>query len=431
MGHKLTGVADSRIVLGFITTLALACLISCGGGSTSSDPGTTITASFAGATMPSSVAYQVGTTGTFKTIALAEGSVSFTLPLGTEAYGIAYICPTFLDGYSFSNTSTVQATTAEATDLSFTCPSLAGSISATFDASAIPEATTVLLYVGDQALDVSGTSGSAEMSNIPTGTFDVGLVAVGASGPLALQILRGVTISGSSSNSVTFPPMMAADELGTSGPVTITGVPSDANDSGFGATYHTSGGLSIDLNWAQNSPSTHPTAPSSQSQSGDYYLIEGLALMPNQEMTATLSSSTANALTVTLPAPLGSVPNPTPAAYPTFQANTGGFTVAGTVVNSASIQYQTTPGSSNTYYNIYTYVTQSWLGTSTTFTVPNLSVLVGFGSPPPSGGKEPWNLYSCAGTPLQISTSQQSAPEIISPTMSVQSTWYSGGFITP
>ncbi len=137
---------------------------------------------------------------------------------------------------SYSNESIIQATTTDTTSLSLACPSLSGNVSATFDASAIPGATSVLLYVGSRADEITMTAGSVPLIGIPTGTFDVALVAEGATnGALAVQIQRGVNVT--ESTTVAFPPMTAADELGTA-PVSITNVPSGALNSGFSTKYH-------------------------------------------------------------------------------------------------------------------------------------------------------------------------------------------------
>jgi len=115
------------------------------------------------------------------------------------------------------------------------------------------------------------------------------------------------------------------------------------------------------------------------------------------------------------------------AAYPTFNANANGFTIPGTVVHSSWTQFQT----SSTVYNTYTYVTQTWLGKNTTFTVPDLSTLTGFAPAPPSGGLEFWRLYSTAGTPLQFNPVQQSGVPFLSSPMSVQSVQTGGSFTVP
>ncbi len=394
----------------------------------SGETGTTVTASFAGATMPSAVAYQSGTTGTFKALALSGSSVSFTLPSGTSAYGFAYICPTFVAVYPYSNESIIQATTTDTTSPSLACPSLSGNISATFDVSAIPGAQSTLLFEGYWNDQLYATSGVQSLSGVPTGTFDVALVAIGQNGALGIQIQRGVNVT--SSTSIAFPPMTAADELG-SAPVSITNVPSGASSSGFSTTYNTAGDLSAILPGPFNGvpQSTYPTVPSSQSQSGDFYLIQAGANLtaPSESVVAWVSSNTASAVTATLPSPSSSLTPPMAAAFPTFNAIAGGFTVAGTVVNSSWTQFQT----NSTVYNTYTYVTKTWLGTNTTFTVPDLSTLTGFAPAPPSGGLEFWALYSTAGTPLQFNSLQQSVFEVLSPPVSLQYISTSGAFTVP
>jgi hypothetical protein len=277
-----------------------------------------------------------------------------------------------------------------------------------------------------------GTSGVQGLLGVPTGKFDVALVAMGANGALGIQIQRGVNVT--SSTSIAFPPMTAADELG-SAPASITNVPSGAT-ADFETTYQTSGGLSaiLPVSYTTGVPqSTYPTVPSSQSQSGDFYLIQGGAYFTGSSSQygsprAMVSSNTASAVIAALPAPLSSPPAaPVAAAFPTFNAIANGFTVAGTVVQSSWTQFQT----SSTVYNTYLYVTKTWLGTNATFTVPDLSKLTGFAPAPPSGGTEFWALYSTAGTPLQFNPVQQSGVDFLGSPMSVQSVQTDGAFTVP
>ncbi len=419
----------TRVAFVLLAAMALTSLTGCGGGSMNSGAtGTTVTASFAGATRPSAAAYQVGTTGTFKALNLTGSSVSFTLPSGTTAYGFAYMCPTFVAVNSYSNETIIQATTADTTALSLACPSLSGNIRATFDVSAIPGATSTDLYEGSWSDEMSGTSGTQSLSGVPTGTFDVALVAVGANGALGIQIQRGVNVTGSTS--IAFPPMTAADEIGAA-PAKITNVPSGAT-AGFNTTYQTSGGLSVTLPAPFNGvpQSTYPTVPSSQSQPTDFYLVHAIANLPTQNIHSVVSSNTASAVTLALPAPSNSLTAPVAAAFPTFAANASGFTVQGPVVNSSWTQYQT-PAANYTVYNVYTFVTNTWLGANTTFTVPDLSKLAGFTPVPPSGAREFWTLYSTAGTPLQFNSREQSVPELFTSPTSVQSISTGGAFIVP
>ena len=429
-----------RIAFALLAAAVLTSLTACGGSLNSigsSPKGTTVTASFTGAQMPSAVAYQAGTTGQFQSLALNGYSVSFTLPVETSAYGFAYICPAFAAGsFTFSNESIIQATTTDTTSLSFACPSLSGNIRATFDVSAIPGATQTMFYEGYWADQMFGTSGAQFLYGVPTGKLDVALVAMGDdNAALGIQIQRGVNVT--SSTSIAFPPMTAADELG-SAPATITNVPSGATGD-FDTTYQTSGGLSalLPVSYTTGVPqSTYPTVPSSQSQLGDFYLIQAGAEFPNNPFIASgdplamVSSTNASAVTVALPSPLSS-PTAAPAAavFPTFNVIADDFTVAGTVVNSSFTQFQIQR--SPIVYNTYTYVTKTWLGTNTTFTVPDLSALTGFAPAPPSGATEFWALYSTAGTPLEFNPVQQSGVEFLSSPMSTQSVQTSGAFTVP
>lgn len=423
-----------RVACALSAAMALMSLTACGGGNNMSGgaTGTTVTVSFSGETMPSAVAYSAGITGQFQKLMLSGSSVSFTLPAGTSAYGFAYICPTFNAVNGYSNQSIIEATTTDTTSLSLACPDLSGSISATFDVSAIPGATQTMLFEGYWSSQMFATSGVQGLPHVPVGKFDVALVAMAADNTaLGIQIQRGVNVN--SYTPIAFPPMTAADELG-SAPVKVTNVPSGATYD-FETTYQTPGGLSalLPVSYATGVPqTTYPTVPSSQSQSGDFYIIQGGAIVGNQlppgAPTAMVSSSTASAVTLALPSPLSSpIAAPTAAAFPTFNTIAGNFSVAGTVVQSSWTQFQ----ASSTVCNTYLYVTKTWLGTNTTFTVPDLSTLAGFAPAPPSEAREYWVDYSTAGTPLQLNPVQQSGLELFSSPPSVQSFHTAGGFTVP
>jgi hypothetical protein len=424
-------ISRTCVAISLLAAMALLSLTSCGGGAPKeSTMGITVTASFAGATMPSAVAYQAGTTGTFQPLNLSGTSVSFTLPSGTTAYGFAYMCPTFLNVASFSNETVIQATTADTTSLSLACPSLAGNISATFDVSAIPDVTSTSLCVGDWSNEMygAGTSGVQGLSGVPTGTLDVALVAEGKNGALGIQIQRGVHVT--SSTSIAFPPMSAEDELGTA-PVEVTNVPPGAA-AGFETTYQTSGGLSVTLPVLSNGApqSTYPTVPGAQSQPGDFYLIHAGAMVSAQSISSLMSFRTAGPAILALPAPSNSLAAPVAAAFPTLNANFRGFSVEGPIVESAWTQFQTA-NDNYTVHNLYAFVTKAWLGSNTTFTVPDLSSLPEFAPAPPSGAKEFWSLYSTAGTPLQFNSLQQSGPPMYSSPTSLQSISTGGAFNVP
>lgn len=384
--------------------------------------------------MPSAVAYRAGTTGEFQKLTLSGSSARFTLPAGTSAYGFAYLCPTFsiANSDSYSNQSIIEATTADTASLTLACPDLSGNISATFDVSAMPGATQTMFFESAWSDQMPGTSGVQGLAGVPTGKFDVALVAMAAdNSALGIQIQRGVNVT--SSTSIAFPPMTVADELG-SAPASVTNVPSGA-EYDFETTYQTSGGLSalLPVSYASGTPqTTYPTVPGSQSQPGDFYLIQGGAIVGNElppgSPNAMVSSSSASAVTLALPSPLSSpVAAPTAAAFPTLNAIAGNFTVGGTVVESSWTQFY----ASSTVYNTYVYATKTWLGANTAFTVPDLSSVTGFAPAPPSGAQEFWVDYSTAGTPLQLNPMQQSGVEFFSAPMAVQSVRTAGAFTVP
>ncbi|MHB8302047.1 MAG: hypothetical protein ACYDC6_04285 [Acidobacteriaceae bacterium] len=424
--------AGNRFAAAFLAALALAALTACGGGSSMTTvAGTTVTAAFKGSTMPSAVAYQTGTTGTFQTLAFSGSSVSFTVPTGTTAYGFAYQCPG--GGSSFPQESIIQATTTDTTSLSFACPPPAsGKVIATFNVSAIPGATGIALWGGNGGSWVSGTVGTVNLSEAPLGTSDIALVATDASGSLAVQIQRGVNVT--SSTSIAFPPMTSANELGTA-QASVTGAPS-SNGGAFTAYYNTVGGLSFPLTMPLNAfpQTTYATVPSGQAQTGDFYLLNGYSgpiANSTESVGAVVTANTASAISLALPPVSTSLNPPTPAAFPKFYANTSGFPVAGPVVDASQIVFQINPNNGNSSYEISTYVTKTWLGANTTFATPDLSGLIGFAPAPPAGVNVNWNFYSVAGTPLQFSSVGPAVFATFTSPTSLQYINTFGGFTVP
>ena len=410
---------QTQTFLALVGPLALRLLVGCGsGGTTMSNGGTTVTASFTGTVMPTAVAYQAGATGTFQPLDLSGSSTSFTLPSGVTSYEFAYMCPVFdptpPSTYTSADESVVQATTSDTTSLSFSCPSTGGNVSVTYDYSAIPGASLVYLITATSSEQVIGPpKGNASVSGVPIGTSDIALVVASATRAIAIQIQRGVNVT-SSTPTIAFPPMTAANMLGTA-PVTLQNIPPLASSGGFYTadiynTYNTPSGLSIPLfrlfdqseESGQSVQSTYPTVPASQAQPGDFYVLQGggeVTTPDTQLVSVNVSTTSPAAVSLPLPTPSNSLTAPAAAAFPTFNANLSGFTATGTIVNSSVIEYQPLRGGTETFY-VYTYVTKSWLGTNTTFTVPDLSSVKGFNPAPASGVRENWLLSSSMGTPL-------------------------------
>ncbi len=410
-------------MLVFAGLLASNLLAGCGSGSGGKmmvSGGLMITATFTGTVMPSAVAFQAGPTGTFQPLTLSGSSASFTLPSGVSSYGFAYMCPTFAPNppniETAADESIIQATASDTTSLSFACPSTGGNVSATFDYSAIPGATLAeLIAVNHTAQIIGPANGYVALSGVPLGKTDIAFVVLGSTGALAIQIQRGVNVT-SSTPTIAFPPMTTANMLGTAAD-TLQNIPPLASSGGFYTagiynTYNTAGGLSIPLSApfsqssAQSQPSAYPTVPAGLAQPGDFYLLQGgaeIAPLITQIVGVDVSTTAPTTLSLALPTPSGSLTAPTAAAFPTFNANVSGFTDTGTIIDSSVISYQPVGGGTETFY-VDTYVTQSWLGTNTTFTVPNLSMLTGFAPAPSSGVTEYWQLASSMGTPLQFSS---------------------------
>ena len=437
---------ETRILLALAGAFALNLLAGCGSGSsTPKNTGATVTVTFTGTAMPTAVAYQAGATGTFQTLTLSGSSTSFTLPSGVTSYGFAYMCPTFEPTPPFTYTSTdesvVQATTSDTTSLSFACYSSGGNVNVTFDYSAIPGASYVYLITAGESQQVIGPAkGYAGVSGVPLGTSDIALVVESATRAIAIQIQRGVNVT-SSTPAINFPPMTTANMLGTAA-VTLQNIPPLAASGGFYSadiynSYNTPNGLSIPLfrlfdqseESGHSVQSTYPTVPASQAQPGDFYVLQGggeVTTPDTQLVSVNLSTTSPATLSLPLPTPSNSLTAPAAAAFPTFNANLSGFTVNGPVVDSSVIQYQPLGGGTQTFH-VYTYVTKSWLGTNTSFTVPDLSGVTGFNPAPASGVRESWLLSSSMGTPLALPPAIGS---FASPT-SLQTLETFGTFIVP
>lgn len=409
---------ETRILIALTGWLALNLLAGCGsGGGTMANSGATVTASFTGTVMPTAIAYQAGTTGSFQTLTLSGSTASFTLPSGTTSYGFAYMCPTYEPVPPFTETvaaeSVVQANTSDTTSLTFACGSSGGNVNVTFDYSAIPGATTAELYTATSSEQIIGPAkGYGSVSGVPIGTSDVALVVMAGNGAIAVQIQRGVNVT-ASTPTIAFPPMTTADMLG-SAPLTLQNIPSLATTGGFyfadiRGVYTTAGGLSIPLptpftqTAASSIQTTYPTVPATQAEPGDFYLLTGSSMLSPQSIQfvgVDASTTTPTSVSLTLP-PSATLTTPTAAAYPTFNVNVGGFTVTGAGLDTSEICYLSAAGSTKTYC-ISTYVTKSWLGSNTTFTVPDLSQLTGFAPAPVSGISESWNFEVSIETPLSF-----------------------------
>ncbi|HET9086635.1 MAG TPA: hypothetical protein VFN53_03860 [Acidobacteriaceae bacterium] len=251
---------------------------------------------------------------------------------------------------------------------------------------------------------VSATAGTVNLSNVPLGTSDLALVATGATGSLAVQIQRGVNVT--NSTSLAFPPMTSANQVG-SALASVSGAPSGSGKF-FAVYYVTAGGLSFPLTVPLNaSPqSTYATVPGTQTQSGDFYALNGNSgPLPNlpEDVGAVITTQTASTISLVLPPLSAGINPPQPAVLPTFNTGTADFAIDGPVVYASLLTCQLNSTTSS-LYKISNYVTKIWLGANSTFITPDLSGLIGFGPAPSSGTNVNWDLYAMGGNPLQFAS---------------------------
>jgi hypothetical protein len=170
--------------------------------------------------------------------------------------------------------------------------------------------------------------------------------------------------------------------------ITYNNVPTGYTVSSPLVLYQTVGGASMILDL--NGPSgQYLSIPSAASQTGDYYLFSAGAqsLSGNQSLGGGTSvgveafTSTGGPQTFTFPAPW-SYGGPTAAALPTFNFTYSGFSGLSNVSQAAILTWNQESGSFN---QISMAATTNYQNGSTSMTIPDLSSLTGFLTPPASG----------------------------------------------
>jgi len=376
-------------------------LSACGGGSLSSSnqqprpTGTAIAVKFTGGA-PLAIAEEIGT-GNWTTASLQNGALGLTVPQGTSTYAIAYLCPTWQGMGPVSSEYVLQATIKDATSYSVTCyvnPTL-GTISGSANVSAIANATQFRVY-GAQGISsnvVTATSGPFSFQ-APTGTNDIAVVAYDSSNNLVgVKFVRNQTVPGAVSSTIT---------LSSNDATTSTQTMADSNiQSGFLPTpagpyaeYATANGTFFYLSNVNTNTTQYPVMPASEVQSGDYYYFSSNdANSSNQHVLAWQSVTTPAPITLAFPNPL-SYAAPTPAKFPTFTVNYGGFSGASAVSYAANIQWITNA----TDNGITVTATAAYLNGATNIAIPDLTSLSGFLPSPVSGSTIYWFVYGYGGT---------------------------------
>jgi hypothetical protein len=369
----------------------------CGGGSSLPQPaGTTVAITFPG-TAPAAVASQIGM-GAWTAASLQSNQLILTVPQGETRYGVTYICPP--DG-SLTFEFVIYATTqdpAPSGSCIFSSTSTLGSkggATGSVDASAVPGASSVLIYGLSGFGSVAGATGAFDIQMLQ-GTDDVAFVAVdGAQHILATKVLRSQTVPGAVNGGQMV--VLAAGDLATNQTISVTDVPTGFFFDGPTALYETAKGTSFPV---AVPGSQYAVIPASEAQGGDQYLFSASDLklqhpsFGTQFASANLSVASASAVKLSLPAPLLYSP-PTPAEFPVFDVVYAGF--AGSPRVSYFVYLNWSP-SARSLRAINTMATAAYQNLTNTLAIPDLTSLRGFLATPSSGSVVNWRVTLSAHT---------------------------------
>lgn len=379
-----------------------SCGVICNGGG-SSNP-TTVTLTITGSA-PTAVATRVGS-GAFTSANASAGTITLELSGGAKSFAFAYACPP-ITVPAGSTTSTFQyeyaleATTDDGNSFFGACgPSPVGStgtLVASLDASAIPNAALFNIYAQNGSQQANGYIGSNVGSSsfaAPLGNDRV-LVAAYSSELIggyeqtftmvAARNFASQTVPGSLNNGDVV--VLGSSDQITSQSLAYTNIP-----SGYGSPTTISSinlGGNGGLLMANLLTDSYPIVPAAVLQSGDFYILSSTDRNSSNATEAvsveTLSNS-GGPLTVAFPSPW-TYAGPNPAALPAFQMSYGGFSGTTNVLDYVTID--SIPSGAN--HNILEVAaTANSMGSSSTLATPDLSKISGFFPNPASGTLETW-----------------------------------------
>ena len=402
-----------------------------GGGGSTSQP-TAIQVQFTqssginSAAVPASVATQIGS-GNWTAATLSNGTLTISIPAGTQNYAFAYVCPaTTYTVYQNNRSYTIPYTLefireltvqdsagpinqSECVGTSTSNTPTTTSVTLSVDASAIPNAHQIEVLSSLGWGYLGANSGSVSM-NLASGTSDFLVCAEDArQNVLAVRRLHSQTIPGSLNGGQ--PVVLASSDETTLEPVTYQNTPANSQTSLI-ADFETSSGLYVpafDESTSYQFVNAYQGMPADVVESGDYYWMLSNASVPlngNSSETSAVSSMittpTTGPFTITFPPPLptSDANNLSFAAntMPTFNVAYSGFSNPSLTYfgNGAGITW-TQESSSNApqaYFQIDIYTTASYMNGATTLPIPDLSSIPGFIAAPGSGVQLNWFEYA-------------------------------------
>ncbi len=285
----------------------------------------------------------------------------------------------------------VQGTLADSNALTLTCPTSVppaspANISGTFDISAIASANNVQFYEAQYGINgpFSGPTGSYTGAGL-AGTFDLVALALAGRDVAGAKILRGQNVV--NGTVINVPPFTAAD-ASTTETVTLPQLLAPFTPY-MTVTYVTSGGTRAIL----SDPSvmtSYGSIPATEAANGDYYD----ALYTQTRATASGLETMSVEQTFTTPGPLSFVMPRGPqfytvgaAPYPSFSFDNASLSTSGIIYDNGTVSWSSNPQG----YSISAYVTSKWLGLANTYSIPNLTALQGFFTPPASNTPVTWS----------------------------------------
>ncbi len=438
-----------------VPALVSVLVAGCGGGSSGSGSSgggpATVNFTFSPAT-PTVVAAQIGS-GAFTTETVSSNGLSLSLPSGTTNFAVAYVCNPPAVAFGGQQMiapyeSVVEASTTDGTSLTLPCPSSVlgsgvglsgstgqtGSLAVNVNASGIPSATSVSAIAenGNSASAWGATTVNASGSfAAPVGSDRVEVFATASSSNfietvVAARAFPNQTVPGSLNGGAAVV-LGAADET-TPQPITFRNVP-----TGF-----LPGLVTVTLNMGPVSyllgdgTTQYDALPATALESGDYYTLNAAAIraLPSSggpafpqlaEVVVTANSTSGGPMTFDPPAPW-IYAGPTPDPWPTFDfSGYTGFAGQSGVYDTGSVYWTTNGGLGN--YSVSVSASANYLHGATSLTVPDLSGLQGFLSPPGSGTQVTWTA--------QIFQNSNGFMQPEQPNSTVPSVLNSGGYNEP
>ena len=338
------------------------------------------------------------------------------LPPGTTQYGVAFNCTL---GTAANRAIVIQADIRDGSAYTLQLcesagvASATGSLSGSFDATAIAGATRVDISIDNFSTGATSAAPTGSF-NIPTaqvGVTDLFAVAFDSSHTLlAMKIVRSQTVPGvaNGGNPIT---LAATDAIPTTMPIAIVNAPVGFNPPSvihFPSYVTANGSYAIGIGANPFIPTGYSVAPAAQAQPTDYYLLDMTAALGNRFVSTTHLLRTAAPVTLTFPNPWTATP-PTPARFPTFTFDYTGFAGQPAVADVALLGW--TQGTS--FLSIAVIATANSQNGATTLAVPDLTSIPGFFPMAPAGTTISW-FASTAGGTTQFYAGPPQIPQTIS-----------------